>query len=102
MDGHARPARCRAFPAIGCRAGAARIQRAAVYHGAPISRKAGNTRSSRRCPAGRRAPLFRGAIDYRTMSQPVGLNFDPFGSFLNVELVMRVVGPSSMMAVTVK
>ena len=36
------------------------------------------------------------------MSQPVGLNFDPFGSFLNVELVMRVVGPSSMMAVTVK
>ena len=49
-----------------------------------------------------RAPLLRGDTDYRTMSQPVGLNFDPFGSFLNVELVMRVVGPSSMMAVTVK
>jgi hypothetical protein len=31
-------------------------------------------------------PLF----DYRIISQPVGLNFEPLGSFLKVELVTRV------------
>src|SRR3954463_4548809 len=46
-----------------------------------------------------RGPAYR-LGNYRTMSQPVGLNFDPFASFLNVELVIRVVAPSSMMAVT--
>jgi hypothetical protein len=38
----------------------------------------------------------------RTTSHPVGRNFDPFGSFLNVELEILVTAPSSTIAVTVK
>jgi len=38
---------------------------------------------------------------YRTTSHPVGLNFAPFGSFLNVELTMRGLPPSSTEVTTV-
>src|SRR5688500_7998473 len=39
---------------------------------------------------------------YRTTSHPVGLNFDPSGSFLNVELTMRGWPPSSIDVITVR
>src|SRR5687768_4006747 len=45
-----------------------------------------------------RSPAAR---SYRTTSHPVGANFDPFGSFLNVELTRRGLPPSSIDVMTV-
>jgi hypothetical protein len=47
------------------------------------------------------AVIDRASSCYFAISQPVGANFDPLGSFLKVELV-TIVLPSLIWAVTVK